>query len=109
MGMYLYRVTALRVMCSDGKETNVAKYAFKPWGDHPLTCGANAKLMLRTGCYAARRLASEGKLSDRITLGSGRVYGNPYHYGTFLDDCNLGTSRMPVVEGVTAPEMKEES
>jgi hypothetical protein len=110
MGMYLYRVTAQRVVCSDGKEANVAKFAFKPWSEW--SDGgrkANAKLMLRTGCYASRKLASEGKLSDRITLGSGTVYGNPYNFGTFLDDPNLGTARLPVITGVTAPEMKEQS
>lgn len=98
MGMYLYRVTARRVKCSDGKEANVAKYAYKPhgWDDR-----FNRQMDFRTGCPAARRLAAEGKLTDRVVFEYDggyigvHVYGNPHNWGTFLDDCNLGTPRMP--------------
>jgi len=97
MGMYRYRVTARRVKCSDGQEANVAKWAYKPSSDERW----NSKVDFRTGCPAARKLAREGKLTDRVVIEhcdgvlSETVYGNPNNWGTFLDDCNLGTERMP--------------
>jgi hypothetical protein len=103
MGMYVYRVTAQRVVCSDGKEANVAKYAYKPWSEwDEFGRKANARALLTTGCHASRKLAREGKLTDRIVMPGGTVYGNPLNWGTFLDDCNLGTGRLPVIAGVTA-------
>jgi len=33
MGIYVYRVTAKKVRCSDGKLANIAVFAYKPyWG-----------------------------------------------------------------------------
>ena len=98
MGMYVYRVSARRVKCVDGKEANVAKYAYKPSYDPKWDRAAR----FRSGCFASEKLASEGKLSDRIVIEYsdgyiGRsVYGNPNGWGVFLDDCNLGVAdRLP--------------
>jgi hypothetical protein len=59
----------------------------------------------RSGCPAARRLAREGRLTDRIVFddSDGKVFGNPNNYGTFHDDCTVGTPRMPRLEGITGP------
>lgn len=99
MGMYVYRVSARRVKCVDGKDANVAVYAYKP---HGWDEAWNRKAEFRSGCHASRKLASEGKLSDRVVIEysdgyiSRSVYGNPNGYGVFLDDCNLGVpGRMP--------------
>jgi hypothetical protein len=31
MGIYIYRVTGVKVKCSDGVLANVAKFAYKPY------------------------------------------------------------------------------
>lgn len=102
MGMYVYRVTAERVNLSDGTQANVAKYAYKPWGDQKL----NRECAMRSGCYASERIKPEN-LTDRIvirrtdgTLGT-EVYGNPRKMRTFLDDVNLGVpGRLPSIPDV---------
>jgi hypothetical protein len=106
MGTYVYRVTAKRVICSDGKPANIAKYAYKPfwsWDGEK----ANARMDFRSGCPASRRLASEGRLTDRIVFedSDGKVFGNPNNYGTFHDADVIGTQRMPRLEGITGPSL----
>jgi len=101
MGMYVYRVTAQRVICSDGQPANVAKYAYKPyfsWDGQKY----NNQMAFKSGCHASDRMAANGKLSGRVVIGD-RVFANPNNYGTFYDDCTIGTDKMPAVEGVTAP------
>ena len=109
MGVYIYRVTGKRVVCSDGKEANLAVYAFKPyhsWDGEKV----NAKLRFKTGCVASQRLADTGKLSGRVVIANdedfsfdpaGRVYTLDPRVGTFYDDYDLGSERMPVVKDVT--------
>lgn len=117
MGVYVYRVTAQRVRCSDGAEANVAVFAYKP-----TSCGGtvgsrgryvsaesfNHRWDFVSGCPASRRLAREGKLTGRIVLGDrpkgsttativdpARVFTAPRTWGTFYDDA-IGASHSPM-------------
>lgn len=107
MGVYVYRVTAQRVRCSDGAEANVAVYAYKPtWS---FDCDKlNRRWDFQSGCPASRRLAREGKLTGRIVLGNRekgqttatvdpttRVYTAPRTWGTFYDDA-IGAPHSPM-------------
>lgn len=94
MGAYIYRVTAQRVRLTDGREANVAKYAYKPYGgwDRRNCDKMNAKMDFRSGCPASRKMAREGKLTGLIVVHSGDepVPGNlqvyRFRHGTFCDD-----------------------
>jgi len=104
MSAYVYRVTAKRVKCSDGKEANVAMYAYKPTYSGWDSDKANNKMAFRSGCHSSERLAETGRLTDRVvfeTAAGEKVFGNPNNYGTFFDDCTIGTANMPRLDGVT--------
>ena len=65
MGSYVYRVTAQRVKCTDGKVANVAIFAYKPV--HDLVWDRRAAFV--SGVYASERLVNEGRVSGRIVQG----------------------------------------
>lgn len=101
MGMYVYRITGEQVLCSDGQKAEVAVYAYKPCGDSRL----NAKWARQTGCERARAIAHKREILPRVAIKAGAglfgsVYENPHRWTSFLDDCNLGTDRMPIVKDV---------
>ena len=100
MGVYVYRVTGVKVKCSDGVLANVAKFAYKPyWGMG--SDSANAKLHFRSGATSSDTQATKGKITERFVIG-GTVYVNTTGRGSFYDT-NLGNPHhYPVVEGVTA-------
>jgi hypothetical protein len=101
MGTYVYRVTGIKVKCSDGVLANVAKFAYKPyWGmDRDK---ANAKLHFRSGATSSDAQAWKGNITERFVIDS-TVYANTTGRGTFYDDY-LGSNQYPVLEGVTAQE-----
>lgn len=108
MGMYVYRVTAEKRICSDGNVAFVAKFAYKPYyGERGGP--ENHAAEMKTGCYASRRMvanmAQRGERVERITMqDGGAVFSNPHNWATFLDDCNLGVEgRLPRIPNVTAP------
>jgi hypothetical protein len=103
MGTYVYRITAKKVLCSDGKPANVAIFAYKPyWGFD--SDRANAKMHFRSGATSSDNLANKGKLTGRFVLGSedGTVYQDALVYesprGSFYD-IHLGAN-IPVIEGL---------
>jgi hypothetical protein len=101
MGTYVYRVTKERVICSDGKEANVAVFAYKPtfsWDSDKY----NSKWHFQSGSTASDRMARNGKLTDRVVFpGNPGVYLNTKNEGSFYDG-DIGTDRhFPKVEGVT--------
>jgi hypothetical protein len=99
MGVYVYRVTGVKVRCSDGVLANVAKFAYKPyWGMG--SDSANAKLHFRSGATSSDTQASKGKITERFVI-EDTVYVNTTGRGTFYDDY-LGSDQYPVVQGVTA-------
>ncbi len=110
MGAYCYRVTAKRVLCSDGQEANLAVYAYKPYSTFFSKFGKseNARLHFRTGCATAERLAEEGRLSGRVVIADANTFEWDaenagvfvWPHGTFIDDYVLGTEKMPVIKGV---------
>jgi hypothetical protein len=107
--MYVWRVTAKRVTCSDGKEANVALFAYKAYADfwNNRATSINMRMAFQSGCYASERIK---KTSGRIVLGTSTtglpkegawVYENPHELRTFIDDCTLGVpDRLPRAEGV---------
>lgn len=99
MGTYVYRVTGVKVMCSDGLLANVAEFAYKPyWGMG--SDSANAKLHFRSGATSSDAQAGKGKICERFII-EDTVYVNTTGRGTFYDDY-LGTEQYPVLKGVTA-------
>jgi hypothetical protein len=99
MGVYVYRVTGVKVKCSDGVLANVAKFAYKPyWGMG--SDSANAKLHFRSGATSSDAQAGKGKITERFVI-EDTVYVNTTGRGTFYDDY-LGSDQYPVVQGVTA-------
>jgi hypothetical protein len=97
MGIYVYRISAKRVMCSDGKPANVAVYAYKPYGDWRL----NAKEEFRSGCHASAKLLENGKLTGRFVFGPEFTEDSAvYEFGgaTFADSA-IGVHIHPI-EGV---------
>ena len=107
MGTYVYRVTAKRVTCSDGKQANVIKYAYKPTYSGWDADKTNARWHFKSGATASDAMAARGNITDRIVHGDdeGRVYEdskvfeNPNKLGSFAD-YGFGTE-FPVVQGVT--------
>jgi hypothetical protein len=101
MGAYVYRVTAERVKLTDGREANVAKYAYKPsWGERK----HNSRMEFKTGCHASRRLVAEGRTTGRIvfdTFPGSKVY--EYERATLLDD---SFNRKPLDVVVANPKAK---
>jgi hypothetical protein len=98
MGTYVYRVTGVKVRCSDGEMANVAKFAYKPyWGMD--SSKANAKLHFRSGATSSDTQAWKGNLTGRFVI-EGTVYKNATGRGSFYDDY-LGSHQYPVLEGVT--------
>jgi len=105
MGIYVYRVTAKQVTCSDGKKANVATFAYKPYGGWGEEEKLNKKMHFTSGATASDRLAHTNRLTDRFVYGDengvpyhdAKVYHNVDNLGTFYDD--LGS--FPVIEGVT--------
>ncbi len=102
MGVYIYKVTAKKVKCSDGLMANVAVYAFKPsgWDEKH-----NNKMLFRTGCYRADDYANGKNCTDRIVTGEDgqpgdAVYLNRGQKGFFYDDYELGGKDFPKLEGV---------
>lgn len=106
MGIYVYRVTKHRVKCSDGKEANVAIFAYKPY----MSCfdGAlNNKMHFRSGATASDRMAREGRITGRLVSGDehGRPYPNAVVYenkamlGSFYDT-SMGSDRMPILKDI---------
>ncbi len=107
MGTYIYRVTARRVLCSDGKEANIAVYAYKPTFHGFEARKQNAKWHFHTGCTASDRMAESGRITDRFVIEyegavGAEVYGNPRNYGSFHDG-SLGESAgdLPRINDVT--------
>jgi hypothetical protein len=99
MGTYVYRVTGVKVKCSDGELANVAKFAYKPyWGMG--SDSANAKMHFKSGATSSDTQANKGKITERFVIDD-TVYLNTHRRGTFYDD-NLGSDQYPVLEGVTA-------
>lgn len=99
MGTYVYRVTGVKVKCSDGALANVAKFAYKPyWGMG--SDAANAKLHFKSGATSSDTQSSKGKLTERFVI-EGTVYANTTGRGSFYDDY-LGSQQYPVLKGVTA-------
>lgn len=99
MGTYVYRVTGVKVKCSDGVLANVAKFAYKPyWGMG--SNSANAKLHFRSGATSSDAQAGKGNITERFVI-EDTVYVNTTGRGTFYDDY-LGSDQYPVLEGVTA-------
>lgn len=115
MGAYVYRVTSTRVRCSDGKEANVAIYAYKPSWNFFDGEKLNKKWHFQSGATASDRMAAAGRITDRVVLGQkdettgkvtpydgARVFQNAGNFGHFHDDYALGRD-MPVIEGITIP------
>ena len=101
MGVYVYRVTAKKVKCSDGVLANVAEFAYKPsWSNFEL----NTKMRFKSGVVASERMAARGGLTSRIAVGSA-VFENPENLASFYDDHELGTKVLPRIVGVIAPEI----
>ena len=111
MGAYVYRVTAKRVTCSDGKPANVAIYAYKPyWGFSGRD--ENAKMHFRSGATSSDAMADKGKLSGRFVMGHKDAAGvirveagaSVFEYGCghFVDSA-VGTDSLPALENVKAP------
>jgi hypothetical protein len=101
MGIYIYRVTGVKVKCSDGVLANVAKFAYKPyWGMGSNV--ANAKLHFRSGATSSDAQAWKGKITERFVI-EDTVYLNTSRRGTFYDDY-LGSEQYPVLKGVTVEE-----
>jgi len=97
MGIYVYRVTSVKVKCSDGELANVAKFAYKPyWGMHSKE---NSKMHFRSGAASSDALAYKGKITGRFVIGD-TVYVNTTGRGSFYDSY-LGDSQYPVLEGIT--------
>ena len=104
MGTYVYRITAKRVMCSDGKPANVAMFAYKPyWGFD--SDKLNAKMHFKSGATSSDTQANNGKLTGRFVLGDskGMVYRDALVYqsprGSFYDN-HIGAN-IPAIEGLT--------
>ena len=107
MGVYVYRVTAKQVTCSDGQKANVAVFAYKPyfgWDDQKL----NTKMHFSSGCVASERLSRGTKMTGRIVMGDAEgnihsdsgVFENVDRIGYFYDDI-FGSANMPKMVGVT--------
>ena len=107
MGAYVYRITAKRVLCSDGEPANVAVFAYKPYWDIDRHT-ANSKMHFRSGATSSDTQALKGKLTGRIVLGNsdGTIYRDSVIYarqltqGSFYDD-SLGGQFFPIIEGIT--------
>jgi hypothetical protein len=101
MGAYVYRVTAERVRLTDGREANVAKYAYKPyWSDRK----ANSQMEFRSGCHASRKLVRDGKTTGLIvfdTFPGSKAYA--YEHATLIDD---SFNRKPLDAVVANPKAK---
>jgi len=69
MSVYVYRITAKKVLCSDGKEANVAIFAYKPRFSFGID-NENRKMHFSSGCVASERLAKLGKICDRFVFGT---------------------------------------
>ena len=99
MGTYIYRVTGVKVKCSDGVLANVAKFAYKPyWGMG--SDSANAKLHFRSGATSSDAQAWKGNITGRFVIDD-TVYLNTTGRGSFYDT-HLGADQYPTIEGVTA-------
>ena len=104
MGSYVYRVTAKKVICSDGKPANIAVFAYKPYW-HFDSDKANAKMHFKSGATSSDTQAHKGRLTGRFVLGDseGVVYRDALVYesprGSFYDDY-LG-SNIPVINNLT--------
>ena len=108
MGTYVYKITAKKVACSDGKEANVAVYAYKPsWGDDKF----NARCEFRTGCHVAERYAQGPNMTDRFVIGhvekdfitiyeDHAIYHNPHKLGTMYDSAFGNKNIHPELPGV---------
>lgn len=120
MGAYVYRITPVRVLCSDGAEANVAVYAYKPTNTESfdykrrryISPGTvNRRWHFETGCDKASKMASEGRFTGRAVMASrdGKVAPEspvivlPKTWGTFEDD-SIGTPHCAAryLLGVTA-------
>ena len=107
MGSYIYRITAKRVLCSDGEPANVAVFAYKPYWDIDRHT-ANARMHFKSGATSSDTQARKGKLSARIVLGdeSGTphadspVYARHLCQGSFYDN-SLGNEFFPIIDNIT--------
>jgi hypothetical protein len=99
MSVYVYRITAKKVRCSDGKEANVAVYAYKPFFTRS-TSKENSRMHFSSGCVASERLAKIGKILDRIVIGD-KVYEN-VNKSPYLYDCDLGEKTFPLLGEILA-------
>jgi hypothetical protein len=107
MGIYVYRITAKRVLCSDGEPANVAVFAYKPYWDIDRHT-ANAKMHFKSGATSSDTQARKGKLSARIVLGDSKgvvyrdaiIYARHLIQGSFYDN-HLGDKFFPAIEGLT--------
>jgi len=95
MSVYVYRITAKKVRCSDGKEANVAIFAYKPFFSDSRS-NENRKLHFKSGCVASERLAKLGKILDRIVIGD-LVFENPRKL-PYLYDSELGEKTFPLIK-----------
>ncbi len=95
MGMYIYKVTAQKVKLSDGREANVAVYAYKPYR---FDDAANSKMHFKSGCTIADHWANAGKRTG-LVVGSTDP-GSPVwecSLGSFYDDVLFGNPGIPDV------------
>lgn len=99
MGIYVYRITAKKVRCSDGKEANVAVFAYKPHFSNSMS-NENRKMHFSSGCVASERLSKLGKILDRIVIGD-QVFENPSK-APYLYDCDLGKKMFPHINELSA-------
>jgi len=99
MGMYVYKVLAKRVKCSDGGEANVSKFAYKPsmsgWGGD-----SNRRWHFQSGCSRADKMAEDGKFTGRIVPEGAEPGSKVYRCdaGHFYDDSTFTAENR--VEGV---------
>ena len=112
MGVYVYRITAKQVLCTDGKMANIAVFAYKPYTGWDTINNdkdkANARMHFKSGATSSDNLANKGKLTGRFVIGSkdGKPYRDCAVYslntcrGTFYDDY-IGSQHIPKIEGIT--------
>ena len=91
MAAYIYKVTAEIVTLDDGRQANVAKYAYKPYNDWgPDAEKANRRMWQKSACGIAERYVEKSeKFTGLVVMGDDRTAYNALEFneGTFYDDC----------------------
>lgn len=90
MGEYIYKVTAKKKILSDGKEANIAVFAYKPtWGfsfDGKSADDLNRSMAWKAKCHISEKYVRESKnYSGRVVLGETGEIAIPVNRGTFSD------------------------